>query len=243
MIGTHKVIQVTPAFAPAAMFDVSRARLTFTPGVVDEKWVLLNKYPLPSVWENERDLKAAAHKWGYTPFDSGDDLGLHGSLNNFLAHHPQPHGTILIGVDSDSGTDADGWDLAIAETLAADDSLAIVSLGFAFQRAPEHEIHEIAGRRVWVHPSTDMVNITGYDLDSILAIGGFDQPVKYWGGLESQMIGPLKRLGKSVGYLVDYLDARPAELAQMRDPRYCEWKMKAYQGQVRGGFAEYLEAL
>lgn len=243
MINGRKIISVTPGYCSAAMFEASRERAKdkWTQGVVDEFWLLLNKYPLPSVNENERALRAVAECYGYRTFDSGDDLGLHGSLNNFFLHNPQPPGTIMIGFDPDSATDDAGFDKAIAEVMCAEPGLPLVALGIPETQTDKPAI--IAGYKVLVHISMMMFNICGFDLDFVAACGGFDQPVKYWGGLEGTFYPMLKKTHKHLGYLMDYREARPVELSSLHDERYSMWKWEQFYGRFPGSFADYLESL
>ena len=237
MIAGRKVISVTPCYAPAEMFDASRSRITWTPGLVDEFWVLLNKYPLPSVEANEEQLVEVAAKHGYRTFDSGADLGLHGSLNNFLAHNPQPPGTIAVGCDPDSIPDREGFDLALCEVLCADSNLPIVALGIPQTPTPNAVI---AGNKVYASPSMLMFNIAATDLDFVSRAGGFRQPVTYWGGLEEMLGKQLESEGKHIGYLTDYRN--DDTLRDTHDPRYATWKWEQWYGRFPGSFAEYLEA-
>ena len=235
----RKVITVTPCYAPAAMFAASRSRIPWTDGLVAEKWVLLNKYPLPSVEANEAAVVEIAATYGYRTFDSGDDLGLHGSLNNFFAHNPQPPGTILIDVDPDSGCDTPGWDAAICEVMEADPSLAIVALGIP--ETASAPWRKIGGHRVFVHPSMMMFNVCGIDLDFINGTcGGFSQPVKYWGGLEGGFYEPMKATRRSLAYLMDHVNI-DYSLRGTHDPRYAAWKWEHFYGRFPGSFAEYIE--
>lgn len=233
-----KCISVTPCYAPAAMFDASASMLTWTPGVVSERWVLLNHYPLPSVDENNAAIREAARRHGYLVHDSGGDLGLHGSLNAFLAAHPQPAGTVMLYVDPDSGCDTPGWDKAIADVIAVDPRLPVVALGIPETPAPNAKV---AGHRVFIHPSMMMFNVTGFSLDFIARCGGFDQQVKYWGGIEACIYDGLKREGAHIAYLTEHRNIDYAVLRDAHDPRYATWKWEHYYGRFPGSFADYLE--
>jgi hypothetical protein len=243
MIDGRKVIQVTPGYCSAEMFDASRSRAVWTPGLVDEFWLLLNKYPLPSVEENEARLIEVAAKHGYRTFDSGDDLGLQGSLNKFFEANPQPVGTICIGFDADSGTNDVGFDQAICDVICADPMLPFVALGIPETADPRLTVDIIGGRRVYVHRSMMMFNICGSDLDFIMECGGFWQPVKYWGGLEGGFYPHMQETGKHIGYLMDFREGRPEDIVAMHDPRYSTYKWEHFYGRFPGSFAEYLDVL
>lgn len=221
------------------MFIATRAHLEplLTPGLIDEKWLLLNKYPLPSVEENEAKLIEAAEYFGYQTFDSEYDRGHSASLNNFFASHPQPPGTLLLSIDPDSVTDDAGFDKALCDVIVAEAGIPICALGIPETHPNDPHVRTIAGYRVFVHPSMMMTNIGGADLD--LFINGFSQPSKYWGGNESHTYGLLKARNAHLGYLMDYRESRPEWLEDYRDPEYGVWKWAQYNGEFDGSFAEY----
>ena len=236
MLNGHKVIVVTPCYAPAAMFAESRRLMAdkWTPGLVDEFWLLLNKYPLPSVEENEAALIEAADRFGYQVFDSGADLGLAGSLDNFFALHPQPAGTLFISVDPDSTTNDVGFDKALCEVVTAGAGIPACALGIP--QTTDREATLIAGYRVYVHPSMMMTDIGCVDLD--WHGGEFKANDKLWGGNETKLYDRLLATGTHLGYLLDYTNA--PGLRSQHDIRYAIWKWEHFYERFSGSFAEYL---
>lgn len=237
-----KNILVTPCFARAELFELSARTLMdkLTPGVVDEKWVLDNHYPCGE--DNSVKIKAAAAKYGYSYFDSGADLGLQGSLNNFYKHNPQPAGTIHIGVDPDS-TSAVGFDKAIVDVMRADSNLvmcATMNTGIDDAIAKGRCIvleSVIGGHSVFVHPNIEMVNVCGYNLDWINSVGGFDQPNKYYGGLEIALYRKFKR--ERLVFLLDVPNVELVDSHLVTDPKYRQWKTEHLKG-YKGSFKEWL---
>jgi hypothetical protein len=243
MMNGRKVIVVTPGFCAASMFTATREHLQdkWTPGVVDEFWLLLNKYPLPSVEENERALIFAATRFGYKTFDSGHDRGLAGSLNNFFGTVRQPPDTILVVVDGDSLTDDAGFDRALVEVVTSGQGVPVCALGIPETPSDDPHVTDIAGHRVFVHPSMMMTNIGAASLD--FYAGHFEQPSSYWGGNEEYTYGLIKASGGHLGYLMDYREARPEWLEDHRDPHFTAYKWENYYHRFEGSFAEYLETL
>ncbi len=242
-----KVLLAMPAFCRAEMFVASRTYLEKieTPGLVDEKWIFLNKYPLPSVEENERKLIEAAERFGYKVFDSEYDRGLHKSFNNFLEKHPQPEGTISIGPDGDSAG-CPGYDQAIIDVMKADPEIAICALwnpGGSLQNDNLKDYYkEVAGYRVCYHPGVEMFNVCGIDLDWIKVMGGFNQSKKYYGFIEIDLYQKLVANKRKLAYLVDFKEAADLkeDWTQYRDPEYREWKNAHLAGDDRS-FGEWLK--
>lgn len=245
MLNGRKVILVCPAYVPAALFRETRLRMVEleTPGVIDEKWMLLLKYPLPSVEQNQADLIAAAEEFGYRTFDIPENLGESGNVNAFLAANPQPRGTIYIKFDGDAWTPTMGWDEAIAATLCADPAIAVCSLGI-----PELGWIEdgtpgmvwLDGRRVFYHPSMMRYDIAGTDLDFIQDTGGFRTPDTFWGGLEGCVYEEMLKHHRRIVYLNDYREGPTDDLAPWKDPEYGDWKWENYHHRFTGDFVEYL---
>lgn len=247
MLNGRKVILVTPAYVPAALFEETRTRMVGleTPGVIDEKWLLLLKYPRPSVEENEEALIAAADRWGYRTFDVPQNLGEAANVNSFLAAHPQPPGTIYIKFDGDAWTQNPGWDRAIVETIDSDPAIAVCSLGIPElhtmnQLTHPETIRTMNGHRVFYHPSMMRYDIAGTNLDFVKAMGGFRTPDTFWGGLESCVYEELIKQHRRIVYLLDYTEAPTDDLAPFKDPAYSDWKWANYNGEFVGTFDEYL---
>jgi hypothetical protein len=238
MIDGRKVIQVTLGYAPAEMFVATRTELAdkWTPGLIDEKWLTLNKYPLPSVEENEAALIEAAERFGYKTWNPGADLGAAPCVNAFFAANPQPPGTIEIGIDPDAYTGDAGFDLALCEVIAANASMPLCALGIPELSSDDPHVETIAGHRVFRHPSMMMFNIGACDLDTF---PHWSQPASYWGGIEQGVYQRLQETGQQLGYLMDYRE--DFRFRDSHDPRYAAWKWENYYGRFPGSFAEYLE--
>jgi len=223
------------------MFIASRERMDalWTPGLVDEKWLLLNNYPLPSVTEWQTEMVKAAERFGYKcVYPAGTEpIGIQDSLNAFFAMHPQPPGTIWVNCDADSLPTTHGWDKAICEVVDAGYPL----VGLHIPETPDGAESLVAGHRVFVHPNIMMFNVAGYDLDFCLdECGGFDQPVKYWGGFEGHFLSGLMKTDKHLAFLLDHPEVRDPALTAMHDPRYSAYKWEHFYGRFTGSFADYL---
>lgn len=94
--------------------------------------------------------------------------------------------------------------------------------------------------RFWVHPAVDMWNIAAYSIIWIKSIGGFNEPYKYYGGLESYLYSKFD--GKKLAYLPDYRsDEIKLDLNDPKffDPEYRQWKDAHLAGDQRS-FGEWL---
>ena len=243
MINGRKIIIVTPGFAPAQIFFETASRMSFTEGVVDEKWLLLNKYPLPSVEENEKELVEIANKYGYNIFDSEDDLGEVGSTNNFLVKNPQPPGTIFIGRGPDSFCADSGWDKALGEVLTAADDIAM--LGLAYINTPRRGpgTCRIAEHRVLIYGNDNKpvpFDMSAIPIDFLNQVGGFEGVGKYWGGVDHVMREKWNSIGKKVGWLCDFPHTPGNFLGPMKDPRYYTWRIASLHGSFEGNFAQWI---
>jgi hypothetical protein len=248
MYKSKKVLLLVAGFCKHELLRASRAFFEplLTPGLIDEKVLLLNKYPLPSVKENEEGLIQVAKDYGYKTWDSKADLGLHMSLNYYLENNPQPPGTILMGLDADSCTDSQkGFDKALCEVLDGSNgllgsvSLWNVGMDNTVRRFPIWDNEEcIANHKVFVHPHVEMMNITVFDLDVITNAGGFQEPYKYYGGMEMWLLSVYKPLGKKFGFLMNYKETGNM-YPIVNDPEYRQWKNDHLRGDT-SSFGEWL---
>lgn len=198
---------------------MSRCRGTF----------LYNHYPL----EPREAYESLCEEFDWKLFDSGGDLGLHKSFTNwFAATEPEGYVTIL---DPDSDPVGD-WQGEIRRIMAMD-RMGFLSLmtpaaakrkdgtlenGVLFLPTPEH-MHTLT-------VSCDMIRQCG-----------FDEPNRFYGGLESMMDPIYKEAGWKVGWAStpDLFYDTPMHLV---DPQYALWK-RVHNNGYGGSFAEYLAGL
>jgi hypothetical protein len=246
MLNGRKVILVCPAYVPVKLFRETRRRMAGldTPGIIDERWMLLLKYPLPTVESNEAGLVAAAKEFGYHTFDVPVNLGESANVNGFLAAYPQPPGTIYIKFDGDAWTQDAGWDKAIVETICDDPFVAVCSLGIpelhSLKQIRPERVQNTHGYRAFYHPSMMRYDIAGTDLDFVKQIGGFRTPGTMWGGLEGCMHEELQKYGRGLVYLLDHVEGPTDGLDEWKDTAYGEWKWENYHHRFPGSFDDYL---
>lgn len=244
----RKVILVVPVFANSDLFDESREFIKpyLTPGLIDECVVLGNKYPLPTVKDNDDRLKTYCIKHGYTYFDSEYDRGLHESLNNYFIKNPQPEGTIFLCFDSDSKTKDKGFDLALVKVIAHTNSkvAALWNVGMDVNSSKRWDLSKytevVEGLNIIRHPTVEMFNITVWDINFIMGIGGFKQPFKYYGGIE---VWIYQQIGKQypIRYLKDFKEVYEP-FNHSNSPLYREWK-DAHLAGCTHDFATWLKVV
>jgi hypothetical protein len=97
----------------------------------------------------------------------------------------------------------------------------------------------IAGHNVIIHPSVDMMNCCMIDIDWVLNGGGFHQPKKYYGFIEVSLQKLMQQTNRSLGYLVDYLEAYDGRLEAYKHDEYRQWK-NAHLSGFNGSLKDWL---
>ncbi len=251
MYKSRKIVLIVPAFCNADLFAASRDfHIDYlTNGIIDECWCLGNKYPLPTVKENDERLKNYCAIYGYNYFDSEFDRGLHDSINNFYKHHDQPPGTIHIAIDSDSRVPSKGFDLAMVKAVV-DGGLAMVALRSEPAWSNILNRYNVPSNTFWVddveifkHPMRiSGLNVSAYDLDWIKQIGGFGQEGKYYGYWEVWLQTKLFETNKHGGYIINHAETL-IDYGVDNDPLYHEYKGYAIANKKGLSFGEWLDRI
>jgi hypothetical protein len=198
---------VTPAFCPSEQLHgmLDRLRLLRTSTV--PHFILLNHWPFDEAANLDR-CKALADEYGCIAYDSGGDLGLTGSLNNWLVNHPSFD--MMIGFDADSNIDRRGFDQAFIDVMAAKPDLGMCAIkNPIIAGISRHKLSEpmnIAGHNLCclLYGQVEMWNVSAYDLNWLRVAGQFFQTYAYYGGIESGLHGKAMRDGKAFGFLMDW---------------------------------------
>ncbi len=212
---------------------------------VDEHVILLNHYPIDKE-ENNKQIKYLANKYNCTLIDSGSDLGLHKSLNNACKIlNIQDDDTLIVCDPDDRPTP--NFAKPFKDVIDADKSIAVLGCNFWVieDRFKEGKLTEsvIAGHRVWTHKNIEMYNLAAYNYSFIRSIGGFNEPLPYYGGLECYLYSKFN--GLKMAYLADVrsdnvkLDEKDTRLF---DPRYRAWKTRStHGGEEQIAFEDWLK--
>ncbi len=239
-----KTVLITPCFAKAALLRDLLEFLALNPPGIDH-YILGNHYPINRHTNND-EIRCLANDYGCKFIDSIRDLGLHHSLNNAVKQIGLDDDDIVITVDPDDRP-TPGFVDAINNVMRWDDKLAVLALNFWVidERIKEQKLAQelILGHSVCIHPSVEMFTIAAFNMRFINSIGGFDEPLPYYGGLESYLHSKWAPMGMRLGYLEHYrADAAPVDRGDpnLFDPEFRLWK-NAHVAGYKGGFEEWLK--
>lgn len=211
--------------------------------------IIDNHYPVDQAHNSER-IKALATIYGCTYVDSGKDLGLHEGINNAALKLGFKPGDVVVGCDPDDRP-TPGFIHGIEKVLRADPTLAVLALNFWVipwrMSQPEqiklfHE-EEIAGETVIIRKGVECWTVAGFNWDFVAKAGGFNQPNKYYGGLEIDLYHKWHAQGLRYGYLKNHsADGAVVDREDRKlfDPEYREWKTAHVNGDQRS-FKEWLD--
>lgn len=244
-------VVVTPCFAPARLVVEMLGRL-YAAGPPDARhWLLHNHYPCNGPAEVawlRSFCGSGADRWQLAWHDSGGDHGCHESLNRWAAAVGRgwPDEQVVITHDADAWVRPGGypgWVEAIVRAFAADKSLAVVAARVAAVDARRHEWsrRSAGGVRLVELPSVEMFHACGWRWDVVRAVGGWQEPYRYYGGIEGAMVPKFRALGMGVAWLEDYRDefGLAGYAPELFDRDYLDWKAEHLRGDGRS-FGEWL---
>lgn len=244
------VVFVTPAFCEAPLVERCLRHVRETAGLEpDSHWILWNHYPRRTAQNKQRIQSIsddASLHYPHHVYDSGSDLGLHGSLNQWLEY--VSNGDLMIGIDPDCVFSRHGWAKALVDVMQADDSLALAMLwnrdiDTQSQGAPERwgQIETIAGHRCLCPNKLFTWSMAAWRLDWVRQ-HGFRQGREFYGYMEHAMAPRLG--GNRLVYLLDYAEGMTPIEPKYVDHAYNEWK-RAHVSEVgfTGSFSDWLELM
>jgi hypothetical protein len=192
-----------------------------------------NKYALAEVC---RDFKI---NW----LDPGMNVGLHRGLNWAISEIGLTRDDLLIVADPDTNPVTLGWDAALLQ-VAGDPSSGWVALSNSqtpmeiASRPRDFEPRIIRGVQAFRALRPAVVSIAAYRLGWVLAAGGFHEPCKFYGHLESAMFQDLEAAGQHFVLLRNYRE--DDEIKAGQDEVYAQWKeAHAFRGYDKN-FDEFL---
>jgi hypothetical protein len=243
---------ITPAFCSARMLeDCLRHIYSHRPIAPVEHVVLDNHYPT----ETDGTIRQVAEKYGCTYFDSGGDFGLSRSVTQAVREIGVNREDVVCGCDPDDRP-SPGWVDTLRKVMLADRSFAVLGGVFPFCTGPLQQQHlaenqtpfevfvkglveeEVAGVRVLVHPSVEMIKVAALSARMLVDFGyptNYRHP--YYGGQESMMFEWWKTRKMRLGY-VPSVTVRQAD-ASLFDMRYRRWK-DAHLGGWPGSYKDWI---
>jgi hypothetical protein len=242
---------VTPAFCKAPLLAQCLDHLYADPtttGLTTRHIIIDNHYPV----EKERNsavIKELAAKFNCRYVDSGKDLGLHHGLNNAIKQVNVNKDDLLIGCDPDDRP-RPGAMKALVDVMNYNPKIAIAALTFNILHRNFGDLMARASvnkppvPRHWAHPSTDMWKIAAFRMSFVEQCNGFQEPNKYYGGIESNFHQHWKRLNMQLVYLPDHqLDHVGEENSpEFLDTEYWQYKQAHVRGQFTESFEEWIKA-
>lgn len=244
-----RTVIVTPCFAKSTMLAGLLEHVYKDPiGAPNlAHYILGNHYPV-NKGANHEEIRTLAKRYGCTLIDSGSDLGLHKSLNNFVSVAGITSEDVVIGCDPDDRP-TPGFATALADVMRADPSLAIAAANFwrideVLSTCPNPWLKQVSGHQVWIHPSVEMWNVCAWNMRLIHDVGGFHQPNSHYGGIEIGIAGAMRAKGMKLGYVLDVRsDAAVVDHGDARliDPEYRRWKIDHATKGFAGSLADWLK--
>ncbi len=195
------------------------------------KHVFLNQhYPFDKK-RNAEQLRALCEgQYGGRWMDAGRNLGLHEGLNYMLETLGAEIGErdYIIMADLDNYPREEGWDEALIRVLHADPTIGQTTLWNPTLDTHPHGIswhseRVVNGIRVKIPNNAFVRTITAWRAREIRKLGGWIEPVAFWGHLESAMTEKYRRLGLGDAYLPDFFESS-APCSRI-NPEYHEWKV------------------
>jgi hypothetical protein len=248
-----KIYLFTPAFCKAKLLEDALEFYYAQNHPKVEHVITDNHYPVNKE-ENRAEIKRLAEKFGCHYVDSGKDLGWHEGMNNAVKVLGITEDDMILGCDPDDRA-SPGTIQALIDVMTEDRSKENQEIGFLginFWVLPwkmrDHGLVmkeiEIAGHKVWVHPSVEMWNVGAFNTKLVFSMGGFSQMSPYYGGLEVRLHNEWKKHGMKLCYLKDYTaDYRPLDRNDptLFDPDYGAWKVDAGHKGYKKSFEEWLQ--
>lgn len=199
--------------------------------LVDHHW------PINYWWFRHRLLDTAMY-FKCKVVSPYENLGGHGGNNWLLKNLPMSDNDLMICYDADSNPQTIGWDAMLA-TAMEDKAYAAVSLTINADLLTKDWVHEVTSSGIEVkrpRHGIEMMNITGFRVGFLRAIGGFQSPRKFYGFVEGHLFKKMNEMGLKHGYLVDAFE----NLKQIEPhPQYQEWKRNHVMGTFPGNFDQW----
>jgi hypothetical protein len=181
-----------------------------------------------------------------TIISAGRDIGLHGALNGLFDHIQPREEDVVIGFDCDEVPQTTDWAQAMIKVHAADPRIGWISLTppIVLKQITDAGIplRNIGGVGVYTPPHPLMAAVSSFSGRAWRAVRPWNEPCKYYGGLEMEMAPRFY----AAGYQLAWLSSHTVHADRSKiDPEYQAWKM-AHVGfeppQFHGSFAEWLAA-
>lgn len=247
-----RLFTVTLAYAPARTLraGIDRYYDTIDPGAHFHHLVVNQHYPLnPNPVEGE--LYTLRAEYDFDRIDPGKNLGYHHGFNyamQWLDNHFGLHDDdAILCYDPDSWPVERGWNKAIKWAMEMFPEIGtcgilgpvareeIVQRGYCHTNPPE------AFRSVWFSNQPIIASLQAWRVGFLRKAGGFQEPCKYYGGIEAAMWPHLERQGLKWAVVPDFHDLD--HLWADKDIEYRAWQWAHAHSKIfQGDFEEFLHA-
>lgn len=242
-----RVFVVTLGFANPATINASMERLYSTRALEFTHVLVDQHFPLPSEAACSLNLLRLTEQYRCSYLNPGYNLGLASGFNYAVAEMRMKPEDIVIGFDPDCMPVTPGWDDALFEVLACHPDVGWASLG---NDVSEREMRERGfetrahgGSEIWLTQHAVVNSICAWRVSWLQAVGGLQEPNKYYGGLESRMFPLLAQRGYRWAFLPAFREERHEPTEKTKDPEYRDYKIAhAHTGEWKGDFKSFLES-
>lgn len=248
---------LTMAYANSRVFNAGARSLRDTVDLraCNAKHVILDQhYPL-----ERKEVKHAIEVYrsrfhdSTVVLDANMNLGLHDGLNFILdALKSQiADDDVIVGYDPDEAPERDGWLAAMLDVFATSSRLAWLSLNCPAADAwlSQHGCEEISiranGRTDPIRvrsPNYALINtVCAWRWSVVKEIGKFEEPHRWYGGLEVAMMPKFWKAGYRVGWMRDYFTANHRHMADQTYEDYKHHHVGHKLPVFPGSFEEWIE--
>lgn len=205
--------------------------------------IIDDNYPIKKGSVNHR-VEYMAKKYGCIYLNSGKNLGLHKALNFGIREVGVDPDDFYINCDADDRPQPGMFD-AMYDVMKVDLTLAVLGCQFSNinPKLKALPTEQAGGHEIIIHPSVDMWNVSAINMRFIKAIGGFDEPYPFYGGIESYLYSKYNQMGMRLGYLKGFSSQYANVDNKLIDPEFTEYKQAHVAGPVSyaGSFESFLK--
>lgn len=237
-----KLWTITMGFVPSRIWRQSCDAYYRTRNRQTEHIFVDQHYPLNKD-ENRRELWTTCREYGISVLDPGKNLGGTEGFNYAVRRISAQPDDVIIGYDPDSRPVTEGWDGALQDAILMDPKINWTSLMSA-RAKPELEARgydrrSVGHLEVWRTHKPVVNSICAFRASWLNAIGGLNQPSRFYGGLEAHMFQHLR--GGQWCFLPGWWESDDIRDQQDREYLWYKWR-HAHLQDWPGDFASYIAA-
>lgn len=203
-----------------------------------------NCYPLPNRYQIRDQLREIATEYGCDLLIPGKNLGLHGGWNWAMNQYSFKDDDVWIGYDPDSYPISPGWDMALLTALVFGGDVGWASLlnQPATWQVPKQGYSErmIQHIRTWQIDRPAVNSVCAWRGDFLRRSGGLQEPMAYYGHLESAMWTHLRNMNLQWVFLPDWTEDERLKVDEDTQYKLYKWHHAITQ-KFPGDFESFLQ--